>query len=109
MTVTVVTNNHPRPLVDAWELTPAERETFDYLDWSAIERGEDSATFFRYRGELYDLGEFSRDYGITRGAGLPDHLSTWHGYAADTFFSATVVRIVEMWDGPGVVVGRVYS
>ena len=105
--VTVRTNNVPRDLIDAWELTPAERADFDYLAWDKIEAGEDSASFFRYRGQLYDLGEFTRDYGITKGAGLPDHLSQWDGYASDSAFSATVVRIVD--NGERVIVGRVYS
>lgn len=103
----IVTNNQPRPVIDAWELTPAERAEFDYLDWAAIEAGKDSASFFRYKGQLYDLGEFSADYGITRGAGLPAHLSKWDGYASDTFFSATLVRYVD--DGESVVVGRALS
>jgi hypothetical protein len=107
MTLTVVTNNVPRFTIDAYELTPAERAEFDYLDWDKIDKGEDSATFFRFKGTLYNLGEFSRDYGITRGAGLPEHLSKWDGYASDTAFSATVVRLSP--DGESVVVGRIYS
>ena len=54
------TNWHRRPIIDAWELTPAERLEFDYLDWPAIERGEDSASFVRYRGDLHDLGDVMR-------------------------------------------------
>ena len=104
---TVITNGVPRDVIDAWDLSESEREQFDYLDWSAIERGEDSASFFRYRGATYDLGEFSADYGITRGTGLPAHLSQWDGYAADSFFSATVVRFVD--DGQRVVVGTVLT
>lgn len=107
MTTKVCTNNVPRDLIDAYELTTAERAEFDYLDWPGIDAGTDSATFFRYHGRLYDLGEFSRDYGITRGAGLPASLSTWDGYQSDSFYSATVVRYVD--DGDRVVVGRIYS
>lgn len=103
----VITNHHPRDIVDGWELTPAEREEFDYLDWPAIERGEESASFFRYRGELHDLGEFTTDYGITRGAGLPGELAGWDAYRSDSFFSALVVRVVE--DGERVIVGMVLS
>lgn len=105
--VKVITNNKPRHLIDASELTPEERAEFDYLDWEAIEDGRDSATFFRYRGQLYDLGEFSRDYGITKDAGLPEHLSRWDGYLSESFFSALVVRYVE--DYEAVVVGLVLS
>jgi len=92
----------PRPVVDAWELTPAERVEFDYLDWAAIEAGSDSASFFRYRGQLYDLGEFMR----WSSAPEPE-LRKWDGYASDSFFSATVVRYVD--DGESVVVGTVIS
>jgi hypothetical protein len=104
----IVTNSVPRPIVDAWELTPAEREEFDYLDWPAIDEGSDSASFVRFKGDLLDLGEFSRDYGITRDAGLPEHLSKWDGYRSDSAFSATVVRYTRP-DCEEVVVGRVYS
>jgi hypothetical protein len=105
--VTVVTNNVPRFTIDAWDLTAKERAEFDYVKWDKIDAGEDSATFFRYRGQLFDLGEFQRDYGITKGAGLPAHLSKWDGYASDSAFSATVVRLSD--DGETVVIGRVYS
>lgn len=106
MSVRVITNNVPRPIVDAYELSPKEREEFDYLDWPAIDEGADSASFFRYKGELHDLGEFTADYGITKGSGLPEHLSNWHGYRSDSAFSALVVRYV---DDESVVVGLVLS
>lgn len=107
MTVQIITNNRPRDILDAWELTPKEREQFDYLDWEAIEKGEDSASFFRYKGELHDLGEFSTDYGITRGTGLSGNLAGWDAYRSDSFFSALVVRLVN--DNEQVVVGLVLS
>ncbi len=107
MTVTVKTNNVPRVIVDAYELTSAERADADYLDWRAIERGEESASFFRYRGSLYDLGQFTADYGMMKGSGLPEHLAKWDGYLSESAFSAVVVRYVE--DMESVVVGYVYS
>lgn len=88
----ITTDNVPRPVIDGWELTADERQEFDHLDWPAIWRGEDSAEFFRYKGQLYDLGEFTTDYGITRGSGLPDSLKGWDGYRSDSFFSALVIR-----------------
>lgn len=107
MTITVVTNNVPRDILDASDLTVAERAEFDYLNWPALERGEDSASFFRYKGQLYDLGEFFADFGITKGSGLPEHLSTWHGYQSQHAFLAIVVRYSD--DHESVVVGRVLS
>lgn len=97
----VVTTNHvPRDLIDAWELTEAERAEFDYLDWDAIEDGRDSAEFFRYRGQLYALHEFSSDWGITRGTGLPHWLDRWHGHMSDSFFSGMVIRFPVDQDNP---------
>jgi hypothetical protein len=107
--LTVITNNAPRPILDAYELTLAERKEFDYLNWDAIEQGSDSASFVRYLGELYDLGEFMN------ARGLPEFspLVKWDGYREDSFFSGILVRYV--WgdpnypDGEYVVVGRYYS
>jgi hypothetical protein len=96
VSLTTRTNNVPRDVLDASELTERERAEFDYLDWRAIDAGTGSASFFRYRGQLFDLGEFLRT-----------NLAPWDGIATDTFFSATVVRYVE--DGERVIVGRVYS
>lgn len=93
--IKVITDNQPREIIDGWRLSAAEREEFDYLDWPAIDDGRDSASFFRYQGDLHDLGEFTRDYGITKGAGLPPHLSEWDGYRSDSFFSALVVRLTD--------------
>ncbi len=92
MSVRVITNNVPRIILDGSQLTASERADFDYLDWDAIERGEDSRDFVRYRGRIYCVSDFSADYGITRGAGLPAHLARWDGYLSDSFFSAVVVR-----------------
>lgn len=95
--MTIRTNNVPRTLVDAFCLTDAERAEFDYLDWPAIDAGRDSATFFRFKGQTYDLGEFMRD-------GAPEG---WDGVKADSYFSGMVVRIVD--DGEAVVVGECYA
>jgi hypothetical protein len=105
----IVTNNVPRPVIDAWELTASEQEEFDYVNWPAIEAGEDSASFFRYKGQLYDLGEFTADYGITRGSGLPDEMKGWDGYMSESFFSAIVVKYVNEDGDWSVIVGTVYS
>lgn len=102
MTVTVRTNNVPRDVVEAYELTSEERDRFDYVDWKAVDAGEASPTFFRYKGDLHDLGEFSR------WATTPhEALRTWDGYRSDTFYSAVVVRYVD--DFERVVVGVVFS
>jgi hypothetical protein len=97
--VTVITNNVPRDVVEAYELTPEERKDLDYINWDLIEKGEDSASFFRYKGEVYDLGGFEpcRD----------PRFSHWHGYQNDSFFSGILIRYTS--DYEQVVVGRFYS
>ncbi len=94
-------------MIDAWQLTQAERKDFDYIDWVSIDSGLHSASFFRYKKMLYDIGEFSRDFGITKGTGLPDELSAWHGYMSLSAFSAMVIRYTD--DNESVVVGMIYS
>lgn len=99
--LSIVTNHHPRPVVDGWELTPAERAEFDYVDWAAVDRGEDSASFVRYRGELVDLGDVPRADGELASLG-------WDGFASDSFYSGTAVRYVTP-ECDEVIVARVYS
>jgi len=108
----ITTNNVPRDIIDAWQLSAKERKEFDYLDWEAIERGEDSASFFRYRGELYDIGEFSRI--IPPGSkrchpmecGSPDFIG-WDGYVSDSYFSGMLIKYVD--NGERVIVARYCS
>ena len=90
-TITIHTNNVPRPILDGYELTEAERSDFDYLNWTAIEEGTDSASFIRYKGRVYDLGEFQ----TTSGMPAFSPLTKWHGYLSDSFFSGVLVRYTE--------------
>lgn len=101
--LTVITNNVPRSILDGCQLTEKEQAEFDYPDWSAIAEGSDSASFFRYRGEIYDLAEFMTTSGMPQFSPL----AKWHGYHSDTFFSGIVVRYAE--DCDYVIVGRFYS
>ena len=100
--VRIITNNHPRETIDAYELTADERAEFDYLDWPAIENGESSPEFVRFRGELYDLGEFMTTHGMPEFSPL----RAWDGYMSESFFSGLVVKYV---DDEAVIVGRYLS
>ena len=112
--ITILTNNHRRPVVDAWDLTPAERADFDYVDWDAIERGEDSRSFVRAYGQVIDLNDMD---GAPAWGGMPASLAGWDNYQSDSFFSGIVVRYVHdvvlgpEYDGSeyDVVVGRYFS
>lgn len=90
------TNNIPRNFIDDYQLSEKEREEFDYLDWEKIDNGEDSATFFRYKGRLYDLGEFVR---------TPKSLKPWHGVHWDSAFSGVLIRMVD----DQIIVGQYFS
>jgi hypothetical protein len=99
--VTIRTNNVPRFTTDPSELTPAERNDFDYLDWPAIDDGRDSATFVRFRGELYSLDQFTR---ISPDAG--SEFAGWHGIHHDSFFSGVLIRLSD--DGEQVTMATYY-
>ena len=95
--VRIRTNNVPRDIINAWELTPAERAEFDYLDWEAIDNGNDSRDFFRYRGQLYDLSEFSRIIPPGSERRHPMECDSryfigWDGYLSDSYFSGLLIR-----------------
>ena len=101
----ITTNNHPRPIIAEYELSAEERKEFDYLDWDAIDRGEDSRSFFRYRGQLYDLNDIPSTRPGMWG-GYPElHAKGWDGFASDSFFSGVAVRYTE--DFESVVVALV--
>lgn len=91
----IVTNHNRRRILDASDLTVKEAEWFDYLDWDKLEKGEDSASFFRYRGNVYDLGEFQRTTEITTQQtqiGQSNQFAQWDGYQSDSFFSGIVIK-----------------
>ncbi len=78
-------------VLDSSDLTPAERERFDYLDWAKLDAGSDSASFIRRdNGEVYDLGEFMR---VDPGGEL--HTAGWHGIASDSFSSGMILRFTD--------------
>lgn len=85
----IITNNIPRNLKYGYEMPEKLRSDFDYLD------DLDSSEFFVYRGQWYDIGEFMR---------VPEELKPWHGYAADSYFSGTLIKLVD----DQIIVGRYY-
>jgi hypothetical protein len=96
-TLTIKTNNVPRELISAFELSSAQysklRAEFDWMDLDEFE----SAMFFEYRGQVYALADFMR----TEGDILRDG---WQGILNETFFSGLVIKIVESCER--IVVGR---
>jgi phenylalanyl-tRNA synthetase alpha subunit len=54
---------------------------------------------FKYRGDWYDLDDFM--------ATTVPEFHGWDGILADTYFSATLVKVIE--HGEMVIVGRAYA
>ena len=96
-TLTVKTNNVPRDLIHAFELSGAQysklRAEYDWME----DQDFDYAMFFEYRGQVYALADFLR----TEGDILRDG---WQGILNETFFSCLVVKIVQSCER--IVVGR---
>ncbi len=95
---TIVTNNQSRELIDWADLTDKEKKEFDYLD--TLER-QDNASFFRYKDNVYDIGEFERVTGHKAFAG-------WDGCTFQTYSSGVLVKY-DVDDNNRVIVAYFYS
>lgn len=84
--IEIRSNYHARPLIYGFELTAKEKKDFDYLE------DVDESIFFRYKNQLYDIGEIIR---IDENTPFPDF---WHGYSSDSFFSGILVRLCDNTD-----------
>lgn len=101
MAINITTNNVPRDVVYRCELSAKESADFDYL-------APDEGTFFRYRGEVYYLGEFMLCPSDSESVGnVANNVPGWHGYQSNSFFSGIVIRYVDNYER--VIVGRYYS
>ena len=94
----IITNNHPRDIIYAGELTEEEQKEFDYIDWDNPESID--ATFVRYKGELIDLSDMEHPESNNV---FPE----WDTFRSDTFFSGILVKWTE--DFEQVIMGRYYT
>lgn len=90
------TNNKPRNILQAYELTREELLEFDYLEGERL----DFASFFRYKGNVYDLGEFML---------CPDSFQYkgWQGIYSDSAFSGILIKYCN--DFEQVIVAKYFS
>lgn len=95
----IITNNKPREIICGDDLTDKERKKFIYIDWTNDVYDQH---FFRYKGNVYDLGDCEPIFRDTIQA-----FKEWSGIYTETFFSGVVFRYVN--DMEEVVVGRYYS
>jgi len=110
--ITIKTNNQARDVLRSYDLTEKERAEFDYLDEEQIEW----ASFFRCKGQVYDLGEFSTIVpGDYKGALHPmtlrdtdNRLKGRQGYESHSYFDGLVIKYTDHYC-ESVIVGRYYS
>ena len=95
----IKTNNQPRPILFAYELTDKEKQEFDYIE--DINSANCFSSFFRYKGEVYDIGEF-----MWICSSSPLYGKGWEGYSSDSYFSGIVVKY---HDTDSIIVGTYYS
>ena len=98
----IKTNNVPRHLVYGYELTPKECAEFDYLSPDELSVHE----FVRYKGQVYDLGEFMRIDRSIAPHPQRDGWEDWHGYSSDSFFSGVLIRFSD--DGESVTMATYF-
>ncbi|MFY1620080.1 hypothetical protein [Micromonospora sp. WMMD736] len=112
-----ITNAESGSVWAAYDLAPEEIEGFARgLSEDEYDELMD-AEFVRHCGDLYPITEFSRDAGITRGAGLPEWMQGWHAHLSESAFSGLLLRYhqldpdddgspVDMSGGSGVTIAR---
>lgn len=80
----IITNNHFKEILSFFDLTEKEqneiKDNYDTIQESS---------FFRYRGQVYDLNEFMRVDSLN---GQDHSLYGWDGYHNDSFFSSVLVK-----------------
>jgi len=102
--VEIITNNQEREILSSWDLSQAELQEIGWVDAEEL----DQASFFRYRGEVYSLGDFMRiNFPLQNLPAEGDPFQAWDGYYSDTYFSGILVRYTE--DGEGLICGRYFS
>ena len=82
-----IRTNISRRIIGDYQLTEKERLEFDWIDWQAIDAGNDSASFIRYKKQLYCLDEFMRCLDSFPYKG-------WDGYYSDSAFSGILIKFV---------------
>lgn len=104
MTLTITTNHQPRELKYLSDFNSTDQQQIrSQYDWMDKDDIECNLGFFKYRGSFYHLQDFMRVEDESTG-----DLVGWDGYINDTFFSGTVVKLVED-NYEFVIVGRYFA
>tara|TARA_B100000459_G_C8579513_1_gene202588 strand:+ start:414 stop:719 length:306 start_codon:yes stop_codon:yes gene_type:complete len=100
--LTIKTNNVPRPLMHFGDFNETiQLKIRKEYDWMESQDIESNFGFFVYCGQVYHLQDFMRVTDVSD----PD-LNGWDGYASDSVWSGTLVKLTE--DCDFVIVGRFF-
>lgn len=96
----ITTNNQPRELkyLSDFSLSDQDKIRKQY-DWMDSDDLECNYGFFKYCGHIYHLQDFLRVADEATG-----DLAGWDGYTSDSYFSGTLIKLVDD-DCDRVVVG----
>jgi hypothetical protein len=83
--IRIIGNGHPIPLISGWKLAEKEKKEFNWME------DVDANWFFRYRGRVYSLDEFSRP-------DIEGRLKSFDGYLSDSFFSGIAIKLGDKDD-----------
>ena len=81
----VIPDNKWKEFLYGYQLTKKEKKYFDWMDEEELE----TSNFLRDRGSVYSTQDFMR---IENG---PDEFKGWDGYAGDSFFSGTLIKLSD--------------
>lgn len=97
------TNNVPRDLLYLCDFSASDQDKIrKQYDWMEPDDIECNYGFFKYRGCFYHLQDFMRVENEATG-----DLTGWDGYAGDSYFSGTLIRLADN-DCDRVIVGRYF-
>ncbi len=99
----IITNSNWREFVYGSDLSIKEKENFDYMNIDELESG----SFIRYKGIIYDLGEFMAIRPPIAPHCQREGWTTWDRYQSDSFFSGILLRLSN--DGDQYQIATYYS
>lgn len=89
----ITTNNQPRDIISWYDLTEKEQKEFDYINTE----NQIDALFFRYKGNVYDIGE----------AVYITSMGDWEGIYSQSYFHGVLIKIDPYMES--VIVGQYFS
>lgn len=88
----ITTNNQARQILHGFELSEKAKAEFDYYSEDEL----DNAMFFKYKGQYYDINQFTRC-----------DIEGWQGCHNDTYFSGLFIKFTDNQES--VIVAQYYS